>query len=69
MGRSKLKQIAKNLTIYIVIFALVLVAANFYKNVPKEETKEIKFSELVQQLEKKNVKEAAAKSSSNEERN
>ncbi len=52
-----MKQLAKNLTIYIVIFALVLAAANFYNKAPKEEKKEIEFSELVQQLEKKNVKE------------
>lgn len=51
-----MKQFARNLTIYVLIFALVLAVAGFYNKMPKTEIKEVEFSALVEQLEKENVK-------------
>ena len=53
-----MKKVAKNLTIYIVIFALVLGMAWAYMGIPKEqEVKTVEFSTLVSYLEKENVKQ------------
>lgn len=41
----------------MLIFALVIGVAGLYKNVPKQETKEIEFSALVVKLQKEQVKE------------
>ena len=52
MNKSK----AKNMGIYIMIFVMVLVMAWFYQGTPKETVKEIPFSELVETLQKEQVK-------------
>lgn len=52
MNKSK----AKNMGIYIMIFIMVLVMAWFYQGTPKETVKEIPFSELVETLQKEQVK-------------
>jgi len=50
------KSKAKNMGIYIMIFIMVLVMAWFYQGTPKETVKEIPFSELVETLQKEQVK-------------
>jgi len=53
-----LKKLAKNMGIYVAIFAIVLVMAWAYQGVPQEkEVKTVEFSNLVTQLQKENVKE------------
>ena len=58
-GRSitKVKKFAKNISIYLVIFALVLAAAFFYKDGGGGEYKQVHFSTLVEHLEKQQVSE------------
>ncbi len=52
MNKSK----AKNMGIYVMIFVMVLVMAWFYQGTPKETVKEIPFSELVETLQKEQIK-------------
>lgn len=52
-----MKKFAKNISIYLVIFALVLVAAFFYKDGGGGEYKQVHFSTLVEHLEKQQVSE------------
>ncbi|WP_312092563.1 ATP-dependent zinc metalloprotease FtsH [Aminipila sp.] len=53
-----MKKLAKNMGIYVAIFAIVLVMAWAYQGVPQEkEVKTVEFSNLVTQLQKENVKE------------
>ena len=52
-----MKKFAKNLSIYLVIFALVLAAAFAYKGGGNAEYKQVKFSTLVSYLEKEQVSE------------
>jgi len=53
-----LKKLAKNMGIYVAIFAIVLVMAWAYQGVPQEkEVKTVDFSNFVTQLQKENVKE------------
>ena len=52
-----MKKFAKNLSIYLVIFALVLAAAFAYKGGSGAEYKQVKFSTLVSYLEKEQVSE------------
>ncbi|WP_312648508.1 ATP-dependent zinc metalloprotease FtsH [Aminipila sp.] len=53
-----MKKLAKNMGIYVAIFAIVLVMAWAYQGVPQEkEVKTVDFSNFVTQLQKENVKE------------
>ncbi|WP_243157986.1 ATP-dependent zinc metalloprotease FtsH [Aminipila terrae] len=53
-----MKKLAKNMGIYVAIFAIVLVMAWAYQGVPQEkEVKTVAFSNFVTQLQKENVKE------------
>ena len=52
-----MKKFAKNISIYLVIFALVLAAAFFYKDGGGGEYKQVHFSTLVEHLEKQQVSE------------
>ncbi|MFV0516339.1 MAG: ATP-dependent zinc metalloprotease FtsH [Aminipila sp.] len=53
-----MKKLAKNMGIYVAIFAVVLLMAWAYQGIPQEkEVKTIEFSNFVTQLQKENVKE------------
>lgn len=52
-----MKKFAKNISIYLVIFALVLGAAMFYKGGTGVETKQVKFSTFVKYLEQEKITE------------
>ncbi len=53
-----MKKLAKNMGIYVAIFAIVLVMAWAYQGVPQEkEIKTVAFSSFVTELQKENVKE------------
>lgn len=50
-----MKKFAKNISIYLVIFALVLAAAFFYKGGSSAEYKQVKFSTLANYLEQEKI--------------
>jgi len=52
-----LKKFAKNISIYLIIFALVLAAAFFYRDGGNAQYKQVKFSTLVNYLETERVSE------------
>lgn len=52
-----MKKFAKNISIYLVIFALVLAAAFFYKGGSSAEYKQVKFSTLANYLEQEKITE------------
>ena len=52
-----MKKFAKNISIYLVIFALVVAAAALYKGGGSAEYKQVKFSTLTSYLEKEQVSE------------
>lgn len=52
-----MKKFAKNISIYLVIFALVLGAAMFYKGGVAADTKQVKFSTFVKYLEQEKISE------------
>ncbi|MBR0599125.1 ATP-dependent zinc metalloprotease FtsH [Sinanaerobacter chloroacetimidivorans] len=57
-GEQKtLNRVVKNLGIYVVIFALVLAMAWFYKGVPEQEVKEVTFSDFYDAVRSEKVKE------------
>jgi len=53
----KNKKVAKNIGIYVLIFAMVLGMAYFYKDTPSKSIKNVEFSEFVVALEKNQIKE------------
>ena len=53
----KNKKAAKNIGIYVLIFAMVLGMAYFYKDTPSEKIANVEFSDFVTSLEKGAVKE------------
>lgn len=53
----KNKKVAKNIGIYVLIFALVLGMAYFYKDTPSKKVENVEFSEFVIALEKGQIKE------------
>ncbi|MDD2189796.1 MAG: ATP-dependent zinc metalloprotease FtsH [Eubacteriales bacterium] len=52
-----MNRVFKNLSIYILIFGLVLAIAWFYQGVPKQEIREVDFSEFATQLKNEKVEE------------
>ena len=52
-----MKRFAKNITIYIVLFALVLVGAMIYKNSVGTSNQKVKYSTMVQYLKQGKIKE------------
>ena len=52
-----LKNISKNIGIYLVIFGLVLAMAWFYNKTPQEQIKDVNFSTFTQHVAKMEVKE------------
>nr|WP_227019258.1 ATP-dependent zinc metalloprotease FtsH [Sinanaerobacter chloroacetimidivorans] len=52
-----MNRVVKNLGIYVVIFALVLAMAWFYKGVPEQEVKEVTFSDFYDAVRSEKVKE------------
>jgi cell division protease FtsH len=56
--KRQLNKLAKNMGIYIAIFAIVLVMAWAYQGIPQEEeVKEVEFSKFVTYLQKEELKE------------
>ncbi len=52
-----MKNLSKNIGIYLVIFGLVLAMAWFYNKTPQEEIKDVNFAKFASQLEDKQVTE------------
>ncbi len=53
-----MKKLAKNMGIYLAIFAIVLVMAWAYQGIPQQkEVEQVDFSKVVTQLEKENIKD------------
>ena len=51
------KRTTRNIGIYVLIFALVMGMAFLYNRAPRDESKEIEYSELVEYIAKEEVKE------------
>ncbi len=51
-----MKRLAKNISVYVMIFAVVIAMAYFYHSAPTEEIKEISLSKFTQELAAENVK-------------
>ena len=52
-----MRKFAKNISIYLVIFALVLAAAFFYRGDNGAEYRQVKFSTFVKYLEQERITE------------
>lgn len=52
-----MKRFAKNISIYLVIFALIITAAFFYKGAGDEEVKQVKYSTFATYLKDKKISE------------
>ena len=49
------KRTTRNIGIYVLIFALVMGMAFLYNRAPKDESKEIEYSELVEYIAKEDI--------------
>ena len=57
-----MKRFAKNIVIYLVIFAVVLAVAMFYKGGAGMSTQEVKYSTMIHYLEQGKVSEVSISS-------
>jgi hypothetical protein len=56
-GNTNLKNMSKNIGIYLVIFGLVLAMAWFYNKTPQEEIKDVNFTKFTSYVAEEKVKE------------
>jgi cell division protease FtsH len=56
-GNKNLKNMSKNIGVYLIIFGLVLAMAWFYNKTPQEEIKDVNFSVFTQHVVKQEIKE------------